>query len=88
MHDSGARFWLADDSGDVMLVADDSVDVMFDFAESQGCAILIGWRLGCSILPRRVGNVLRYGAESRIGDACIKIGSREPKTVSMYKDRV
>ena len=33
------------------------------------------------MLPRRVGNVLRYGAESRklsqcikIGNACIKIG--------------
>ena len=52
-------------------LADDSVEVMFVFAESRRCC--------------RVGNVLRYGAESRkstqcikIGNACIKIWSRKP----------
>ena len=41
------------------------------------------WSREPRVLPRRVGNVLRYGAESRkptqcikIGNACIKIWSR------------
>ena len=36
------------------------------------------------VLPRRVGKDMEPRADSRIGDAGIKILSREPKADSMY----